>query len=375
MLKNSLPREKTRILFVDDEQEILDTYLQVLSPLSKTETAAEEKLASLGAKLFGDASANDQTKDFNLYDYDIDFCRQGVHAVEAVRKSVTEKNPFAVAFIDMRMPPGMDGLWTAENIRQLDTDINIVIVTAYTDVDPFTIASRVLPADKFLYLQKPFHDQEIRQFVLTMSAKWQAGKKLIEANSLLEERVRERTEELLATNAALVEENSLRQRREDELKKAEEKLHQQNMDLDGLNNAISILYKKKEVERQEFEKKIQFNVNEMVEPLIQKLRLSELDDGQQSLVNMLDENLKEITKPFMSDMYYKYFMLSQKEILVANLIKQGKSSKEIAQVIKKSQKTVDFYRDKIRAKVGIKNKKANLKAVLQKLDLEFPDHS
>ena len=80
-------------------------------------------------------------------------------------------NPIAVAFLDMRMPPGPDGAWAAERIRELDPEIEIVICTAYSDVDPAEIGRRVPPADKLFYLQKPFHPHEVRQLALALGEK------------------------------------------------------------------------------------------------------------------------------------------------------------------------------------------------------------
>ena len=80
-----------------------------------------------------------------------------------MRLSIEEGRLFSVAFIDIRMPPGPDGMWTAEQIRTLDSDIEIVTMTGYTDVNPSDIARRVPPVHKLLYLQKPIHIQEIFQ--------------------------------------------------------------------------------------------------------------------------------------------------------------------------------------------------------------------
>ena len=74
-----------------------------------------------------------------------------------MRAANAANQPFAVVFLDMRMPPGPDGLWAAQRIREIDQQVEIVICTAYSDVDPLEIGRRVPPADKLFYLQKPFH--------------------------------------------------------------------------------------------------------------------------------------------------------------------------------------------------------------------------
>jgi len=165
---------RPRILVVDDEQAILDEFRKILHPEMDSD-GPEGKLGELGKKLFPESYSSSVITTFDLV-----LCRQGGEAVEKVRKAIEEETPFAAAFLDVRMPPGPDGVWTAEHIRELDPHIQIVIVTAYSDVDPLDIGQRVMPADKLLYVQKPFHPHEIRQFASSLSAKWIAEKHLRE---------------------------------------------------------------------------------------------------------------------------------------------------------------------------------------------------
>ncbi len=72
------------------------------------------------------------------------------------------------------MPPGEDGAWAAARIRELDSDIEIVICTAYSDVDPANIGGQVPPQDKISFLQKPFHPHEVRQMAIALHSKWRA---------------------------------------------------------------------------------------------------------------------------------------------------------------------------------------------------------
>jgi diguanylate cyclase (GGDEF)-like protein len=100
-------------------------------------------------------------------------CNGAEAAVAAVRQARDAGLPLAVAFLDMRMPPGPDGAWAAERIREIDPDIEIVICTAYSDVDPNELSRRVPPSDKLFYLQKPFHPHEVRQLALALGEKRQ----------------------------------------------------------------------------------------------------------------------------------------------------------------------------------------------------------
>ena len=162
----SPPANPMRILAVDDDPGILDLYRKILCP-DRNSSESESKLQNLAANLFSDTFPKADSVSFNLT-----LCHQGDEAVETVRVAIEENRPFAVTFLDVRMPPGPDGVWTAEQIRALDSSTEIVIVTAYSDVDPQKIASRVQPAGKLLYLQKPFHPHEIEQFAAALSAKW-----------------------------------------------------------------------------------------------------------------------------------------------------------------------------------------------------------
>ena len=107
------------------------------------------------------------------------FCEGAEAAVAAVRDAVAADDPFAVAFLDMRMPPGPDGVWAAARIRELDPAIEIVLCTAYSDVDPAEMGSIVPPEEKLSYLQKPFHPHEIRQMTISLASKWRAEHRIV----------------------------------------------------------------------------------------------------------------------------------------------------------------------------------------------------
>ena len=113
-----------------------------------------------------------------------------------MKSSIKEDRPFSVAFIDIRMPPGPDGIWTAEHIRAFDSNIEIVIFTGYSDTHPRDITRRVPPVHKLLYLQKPFHSQEIFQFASALSMKWHTECELQRVNKGLEKSVEARIQEL-----------------------------------------------------------------------------------------------------------------------------------------------------------------------------------
>ena len=145
-----------RILVVDDDPTILDLYQRILEPNNPLPL---------------------------LPDFEITCCSQGDDAVDRVKSSTEESAPYAVAFLDLNMPPGPDGQWTAEQIHRLDPSVNIVVVTGYRAMDSSEVKHRASISDKLLYLQKPFHHREIVQFATALSAKWQAEKQLLALHS------------------------------------------------------------------------------------------------------------------------------------------------------------------------------------------------
>ena len=162
---------RVRVLVVDDEPAIIDAYRQVLG--ESTPSAARAEIDGLRARLFlsGGIAATAGVRARDSTRFDAEYCNGAEAAVAAVRAACAAGRPFAVAFLDMRMPPGPDGAWAAERIREVDPQVEIVICTAYSDVDPVEIGQRVPPADQLFYLQKPFHPHEVRQLALALGQK------------------------------------------------------------------------------------------------------------------------------------------------------------------------------------------------------------
>lgn len=188
--------EPIRILVADDESLILKVYDKCFRYLDGA-NKRREKIASLENELFEEEVSQKPPK------YDVVLCKQGLDAVEEVKKSIEEKNPFAIAFLDIRMPPGIDGVETGERIRALDPYVNIVFVTAYSDISPEEINRRILPVENLLYLQKPMHIHEIRQFAASLSAKWIFERAFRSMNRQLAGKLNEKTQSLNKTTVEL----------------------------------------------------------------------------------------------------------------------------------------------------------------------------
>jgi diguanylate cyclase len=172
------PTPPDRILVVDDDAEVREAYRLILESVSPTATrGALERMrtrlfhgAAAGAAPAAAASAAHRVK--------ATYCSNAQHAVASVSEAISAGRPFALAFIDMRMPPGADGVWAAERIRELDRDIDIVICTAFSDLDPGQIRQRVLPEDKLFYLEKPLRTHDIRLIVSVLLQKRNAEQRI-----------------------------------------------------------------------------------------------------------------------------------------------------------------------------------------------------
>jgi diguanylate cyclase (GGDEF)-like protein len=171
-------RNPIRILVVDDEQPVRDAYQQILGDAvpSSDRTALDDMRSRLFRK--PEEPLPPVTPPAILTRFRLDCCNGAEAAVEACRAACIAGDPYAVVFLDMRMPPGHDGFWAAEQIRALDRDIEIVLCTAFSDADPAALSERVPPADKIFYLQKPFHPHEVRQLAIALGQKWSAERRI-----------------------------------------------------------------------------------------------------------------------------------------------------------------------------------------------------
>ncbi len=158
-----------------------------------------------------------------------------------------------------------------------------------------------------------------------------------------------------------------RKRVEKALRKRESELAIKNINLEEANIALKVLLKKRDIDKTELEEKLLINIKELVEPYLRKLTISGLDERQKNYVEILESNLNDIVSPLSHTLSLKEFNFTPMEIKVANLIKQGRTTQEIADLLNISNKTVSFHRANVRKKIGIKNKRANLRSHLLSL--------
>jgi len=151
---------------------------------------------------------------------------------------------------------------------------------------------------------------------------------------------------------------------EQKLRDREKELVKKTSKLEEVNTALSVLLKSREKDKTDVEEKILLNIRELVEPYLVKLMDSGLTEQQEIYASILRSNLRDVISPFMQSLGTKYLKLTPAEIQVANLIKQGRSTKEVARLLGLSARTIKFHRENIRRKIGIKNSKANLRTHL-----------
>jgi len=205
-----------RILAVDDDATILDLYKRILSPENPRPA---------------------------MPSFEVKCCTQGDEAVDAVKISLEENTPYAVAFVDLNMPPGPDGQWTADEIHKLDPGVNIIMVTGYRSTESGNQQTLSNIFDTLLYLQKPFYRQEIIQFSTALSIKWQAERQLLVLHSELETLVEKRTAALVESNKRLKREIETRKHVQAEL---EQSLQNLKKGMDSTIQAIAMTVEKRD---------------------------------------------------------------------------------------------------------------------------------
>lgn len=198
-----------RIIVIDDQPDIHKDFSAILAPEQNV-----GHLENLERALFGDKKC---TKSWSSPTFELEFAHQGQLGVEKITSAINQDNPFQLAFIDMRMPPGWDGLRTIQEIWRVDPEIQVVLCTAYSDYSWEEINSCLDRTDNLLILKKPFDSNEVSQLASTLTQKWFLARKADLKQQELEHLVEKRTEELKDKNRALEEEIAKREELEEQL--------------------------------------------------------------------------------------------------------------------------------------------------------------
>lgn len=155
-----------------------------------------------------------------------------------------------------------------------------------------------------------------------------------------------------------------RKHAENLLRERERELESKTKNLERFNTALEVLLKKGERDRIEHERKIVSNMEELVIPYLEKIKKGKLNDKQRAYIKIIEFNLNDFIASAVNELSSANFKLTPTEIKVANLVKQGKTTKEIADLLNLAKSTIDSHRDSLRSKLRIKNKKINLRTHL-----------
>ena len=156
---------------------------------------------------------------------------------------------------------------------------------------------------------------------------------------------------------------------EQALREREKELKIKTKSLEETNTALRVLLKRRDEDKKELEEKVLSNVKELIFPYLEKLKRSELNQRQETYASILESNLADIISPFLRRISSAYLGLTPAEIQVANLVRQGQRTKDIAELLNVSPKTIEERRKNLRKKLGIKNKKTNLMTHLLSIQL------
>lgn len=179
-----------RILVIDDNEAIHEDFRKILSRGPRNDSLDAIARLMLETELEPGSDVEP------LPEYDIESALQGEEGVQKVCDALARECPYAMAFVDMRMPPGLDGVQTIERLWQQDDEVNVVICTAYSDYSWDDIYRTFGHTDRLLLLRKPYDNAEVRQLAAALTAKWSHARQANLKKKQLEEMVEKRTAEL-----------------------------------------------------------------------------------------------------------------------------------------------------------------------------------
>lgn len=194
-MKNGMTIDNRRILVIDDNESIHEDFRKILVPTKDSDSLDQARVA-----LFGETPSLPPQEH-----YELEFADQGREGLGLVQNAQREGHPYAMAFVDMRMPPGWDGLETIEHLWYVAPDLEIVVCTAYADHPWEDVSRRIGNTDKLLILLKPFNSIEVVQLANSLTKKWNLTHSLNLQIECLASCVNQRTAELCEAKDRLQE--------------------------------------------------------------------------------------------------------------------------------------------------------------------------
>jgi DNA-binding NarL/FixJ family response regulator len=274
-------------------------------------------------------------------------CAQAADGAEA--RTCLKGHCFDLLLCDIRMP-GESGLELIRHVKREYPETAIIMVTA---ADDSLEAQTAIELGVYGYILKPFAPNQILISVANGLRRRELEIKERAYRQNLEKAVRERTKDLFKANESL--------------KTREAELETRTRELEEVNTALGVLLRKREKDQTALGESMLANVKGVIGPYLERLKDRPLSDEQGRYLQIIESNIRDIVSPFIKEISSAYLGLSPSEIQVANLIKQGKATKEIAAVLNLSINTVMSHRFKIRSKFGLIKNKMNLHTFLQSI--------
>ena len=271
-------------------------------------------------------------------------CRWAANVAEA--RQIVASQTFDLVLLDIVMP-GESGLAFGRYLRETSPGMPVVYVTGLSSMET---AREALSMDIYGYIVKPVDRSQILISVANALKRKELETKQKAYRQHLELEVQKRTKDLVASNVALKNKEALLSI------KAEEQ--------EQLNNALTVLLKKQKEDRTAVEAQMLFNVHKIIKPYLDKLKACRLSEQQLNYVEMIENGIDDIVSSFSKSLSAISQYLTPSEYQVADLIRQGKSTKEISALLNLSDNTIMTHRYKIRTKLGLKNSKQNLRSYL-----------
>lgn len=274
-------------------------------------------------------------------------CRTADDAAEA-RVSL-ESGPFDLILCDIRMP-GESGLDLIRQVRERYPDTAVIMITGVDDPQE---AQAALKLGIYGYIIKPFEKNQILISVANALRRRDLELRGKRYRRELEAAVQEKTKDLVIQHEAL--------------KRSEEELVRRAEALEEANQALRVLLRVRQEDKGALEESVLAQVKKVVEPHLDRLKQTRLNEEQIRLVSLIEGDLQDIISPFIKDLASPHMGLTPTEMQVAILIRQDRTIKDIARIMNLSPNTVMTHRNKIRGKLGLLQKKVNLRAFLQSL--------
>jgi len=267
---------------------------------------------------------------------DVHILENGEQTLEMLTHSLPD-----IILLDVMMP-GMDGFTLCRKIKadKRTAAIPVIFLSALDDVEDKITGFEAGGVD---YITKPFQQAEVLIRLNTQLALQGAFSEIKTLSSNLEDRVRERTRELQESNS---------------------QLQQKRMEIEKNNIAMRVLLDQYQMAREDLEEQMAVRLQKLVFPYLDLLRQDMTTVQQKEYLAIIRTHLDAMTEPLTKKLANPLWQLTPREVLVADLVKQGKSTKEIAQILKISPRTAERYRNTIRKKIGLINKKISLHAYL-----------